>query len=110
MTGSRSLRPSTSTDMSMLLTSRNIRGRNAIEFERHAVAPQRRLGFDAADDVIPLVLSEVLPRLGDDFMQVQEFQRLRCVAQLGGLVGIVLGHVGIKIALLAGENSSQPPS
>ena len=94
----------------MLLTSRNIRGRNAIEFERHAVAPQRRLGFDTADDVVPLVLSEILPRLGDDFMQVQEFQRLRCVAQLGGLVGIVLGHVGIKIALLAGENSSQPPS
>ncbi len=37
--------------------------------ERHAVAPQRGLGFGAPDDVVPIVLIEVLPRLGDDLMQ-----------------------------------------
>ena len=45
--------------------------------QRHAVAPQRRLGLRAADDVVPVVLVEVLPRLGDDLVQVEQ------VADLG---------------------------
>ena len=45
--------------------------------ERQAVAPQRRLGFDAADDIVPVVLVEILPRLGDDLVQVEEFIALR---------------------------------
>ena len=40
--------------------------------ERHAVAPQRGLALDAADDVVPVVLVEVLPRLGDDLVQVEK--------------------------------------
>jgi hypothetical protein len=40
--------------------------------ERHTVAPQRGLRFDAADDVVPVVLVQVLPRLGDELVQVEQ--------------------------------------
>ena len=40
--------------------------------ERHAVAPQRGLRFGAPDDIVPIVLVQVLPRLGDDLMQVEK--------------------------------------
>ena len=90
-TGSRSLRPNWLTDASTLLTSRSTRGRNAMRVERHAVAPQRGLGFRPADDVVPVVLVEVLPRLGDELMQVvQVARRRRGVVDRGWLVGAIL--------------------
>ena len=52
--------------------------------ERHAVAPQRGLGLGRADDVVPVVLAEVLARLGDELMQVHEFRHGR-LDLLGGL-------------------------
>ena len=59
--------------------------------ERHAVAPQRGLGFRPADDVVPVVLVEVLPRLGDELMQVvQVARRRRGVVDRGWLVGAIL--------------------
>ena len=71
-TGSRSLRPRMSVEASTLLTSRSTRGRNAMEVERQAVAPQRRLGLGAADDIIPVVLVEICRALCDELMQVHE--------------------------------------
>ena len=59
--------------------------------ERHAVAPQRGLGFRPADDVIPVVLVEVLPRLGDEFMEVVKIAGCRRgVVDRSGLVGAIL--------------------
>ena len=59
--------------------------------ERHAVAPQRGLGFRPADDVVPVVLVEVLARLGDELMQVvQVARRRRGVVDRGWLVGAIL--------------------
>ena len=61
----------------------------------HAVRTQRNLwihfaiaiavliaaiGFGAADDVVPIVLVQVLARLGDDLMQIEK------IARLGGRV------------------------
>ena len=43
--------------------------------ERHAVAPQRRLGLGAADDIVPIVLIEIGAGFGDDFVQVQKLRR-----------------------------------
>ena len=60
--------------------------------ERHAVSSQRRLGLDAADDVVPIVLVQVLPGPGDNLVQVQEFVSVRRSAQECGLVGILAGH------------------
>src|SRR6202030_708886 len=59
--------------------------------EPHAVAPQRRLALGAADDVVPGVLVEVLPRLADDLVQVLEVHAGQ--AQGGRLsVGILALH------------------
>ena len=66
------MRPNWVTEQSTLLTSRSTRGRKRERVERHAIAPQRGFGLDAADDVVPVVLVEVLSRLGDELMQVEE--------------------------------------
>ena len=60
--------------------------------ERHAVAPQRRFGFDAADDVVPGVLVEVLPRLVDDLVQVHEVGAGRQLRQSGCFVEFFAAH------------------
>src|SRR5205085_3982278 len=44
----------------------------ADRIEREAVARQRRLALRAADQVIPIVAVEVLPRDFDEFVQVLE--------------------------------------
>ena len=44
--------------------------------ERHAVAPQRGLALGPADDVVPVVLVQVLARLGDDLMQIEKIARI----------------------------------
>ena len=54
--------------------------------ERQAVAPQRGLAFGAADDVVPIVLVQILSRLGDDLVQVEEFRRSRLLVRGGGLL------------------------
>ena len=69
--------------------------------ERHAVTPQRRLGLDAADDVVPGVLVEILPRFGDDFVQVEEFVALGSDLQAGSFVEFIGGHEGYAL-LVAG--------
>jgi hypothetical protein len=65
--------------------------------ERHAIAPQRGLGFRAADDVVPIVLIEILPGLGDKLVQVQEFGRRRGVAQRCRFLEAFLVHLGAGI-------------
>ena len=66
--------------------------------ERHAVAPQRGLGFRPADDVVPVVLVEVLPRLGDELMEVvQVARRRRGVVDRGWLVGAILHDEPIEL-------------
>ena len=60
--------------------------------ERQAVAAQRGLGLGAADDVVPVVLVEVLPRLGDDLVQGLEIDAGGGEAPVGGLFGILLLH------------------
>ena len=60
--------------------------------ERHPIAPQRRFGFDAADDVIPGVLVQILPRLVDDLMQVHEVGAGRQIRQSGCFVGFFAAH------------------
>ena len=66
--------------------------------ERHAVAPQRGLGLRPADDVVPVVLVEVLPRLGDELMQVvQVARRRRGVVDRGWLVGAILHDEPIEL-------------
>ena len=37
--------------------------------EGEAVAAQRGFGLGGADDIVPVVLVQVLPRLGDDLME-----------------------------------------
>jgi hypothetical protein len=61
--------------------------------ERHTVAPQRGLGLHPADDVIPVVLAQILPRLGDDFVQVEEIAGARCDVVDGSLRGRAFLHV-----------------
>ena len=61
--------------------------------ERHAVAPQCRLGFDAADDVVPGVLVEILPGFVDDLVQVHEVRAGRQLRQCGGFVAFFAGHL-----------------
>ena len=66
--------------------------------EREAVAPHRRLAFRRADDVVPVVLVEVLPRLGDELMQVvQVARRRRGVVDRGWLVGAILHDEPIEL-------------
>ena len=60
--------------------------------ERHAVAPQRCFGFGAAYDVVPIVLVKVLPRLGDDFMQIEKVDRKRLDVVSRGFLGMPLLH------------------
>ena len=103
-TGSRSLRPRSSVEASTLLTSRSTRGRNAMSIERHAVSPQRRLGLDAADDVIPGILIEILPRLGDDLVQIEEFIALIGRLQKCGFVQFLIGHFGDTRCWLRGQS------
>ena len=62
--------------------------------ERHAIAPQRRFGLGPADDVVPVVLVEVRPRLGDDLMQIEKMRLARIAAQNGRLIGVSLLHIG----------------
>ena len=71
--------------------------------ERHAVSSQRRLGLDAADDVVPGVLIEVLPRLGDDLVQVEEFVALVRRFEAGGFVQFLSAHCGGYALLVAGQ-------
>src|SRR5580700_10302319 len=71
--------------------------------QRHAIAPQRGLGFDAADDVVPGVLVEILPRLGDDLVQVEEFVALRGGLQDRGFVQFLIAHCGDTRCWLRGR-------
>jgi hypothetical protein len=64
--------------------------------QRHAVAPERGLGLGRAGDVVPVVLVEVLPRLGDDLVQIEKLRRSRRVMQ-GRLLGLLIGHRGIQL-------------
>ncbi len=56
--------------------------------ERHAVAPQRGLAFDPADDVVPVVLVQVLPGLGDDLVQIEKVARIGRRVVDGRLLGM----------------------
>ena len=79
--------------------------------ERHAVAPQRGLGFGAADDVVPVVLVEVLPRLGDDLVQVEQVARGRGGVMDGwrfGRLGIAFLHVGPGRVGVRGQRRRDP--
>ncbi len=75
-----------------MLTSRNTRGRNAIEVERHAVSPQRRLGLGAADDIVPIVLIEIGAGFGDEFVQIVKFARRGGIGGGSAFVGVLIGH------------------
>ncbi len=66
--------------------------------ERHAVAPQRRLGLGAADDIIPIVLIEIGAGFGDEFVQIVKFARRGGIGRGSRYVGVLAGHV--EIALL----------
>ena len=44
------------------------------------------IALGPADDVVPVVLVQILPRLGDDLVQVQEFRRGRPLMHGGGLL------------------------
>ncbi len=60
--------------------------------EGETVAAQRGFGLGGADDVVPVVLVEVLPRLGDDLVQGLEIDGGGGEAPVGGLFGILLLH------------------
>ena len=60
--------------------------------ERHPIAPQRRFGLGAADDVIPIVLIEVLPGLGDKLVQVLKFVRRGRVGGGARFIRLLIGH------------------
>ena len=62
--------------------------------ERHAVPAQRGLGFRPADDVVPVVLVEVLPGLGDDLVQIEQLAGSGLGVVDGGLIGIAFLHEG----------------
>ncbi len=80
-----------------MLTSRSTRGRNAIEFEPQTIAPQRCLGFDATDDVVPVILIEVLSRFGDKLMQVEEFGGFAGDVVDGKLLGRSILHAKSRL-------------
>ena len=77
--------------------------------ERHAVAPQRRLGLGAADDIVPIVLVEIGAGLGDDFVQVHELRRVRHLARRAGFVDDRdwLVHWGTRCGLRDGVTPGQ---
>ena len=91
-TGSRSLRPkSAHRDIDLADVAQHPRPERE-SVERHAVAPQRCFGFGAADDVVPIVLVQVLPRLGDDLMQIEKVGRKRLDVVSRGFLGMPLLH------------------
>ena len=65
-----------STDASTLLTSRSTRGRNAIGSSAMRLRRSVVSVSAAADDVVPVVLVQVLPRLGDDLVQIEKVARV----------------------------------
>ena len=77
--------------------------------QRHAISSQRGLGLDAADDVVPGVLVEILSRLGDDLVQVEEFITLRCSLQEPGFVEFLSGHCGDTHCWLRGSTTNFSP-
>ena len=112
--GSRSFWPSASDEASTLLTSRSTRGRNAIEVERHAVAPQRRLGLGAADDIIPIVLVQIGAGLGDELVQIVEGVRGRGIGGGCRVVVVLTGHwhagfLELRGLLTSGRPMFRPP-
>ena len=79
--------------------------------ERHAVPAQRSLGLGAADDVVPVVLVQVLPRLGDDLVQVEQVAGGRGGVMDGwrfGRLGIAFLHVGPGRVGGRGEERCEP--
>ena len=91
-TGSRSRRPNAATCESTWQTSRSTRGRKRELIEREPVAPQRGFRLGGADDVVPVVLVEILARLGDDLVQGLEIGSGRRQALRGELFGIAVLH------------------
>jgi hypothetical protein len=77
--------------------------------QRHAVSAQGRLGFDAADDIVPGVLVEILPRLGDDLVQVEEFVALVRRFETGGFVQFLSAHCGGTRCWLRGRVADFSP-
>ncbi len=61
--------------------------------ERKTIAAQRGFGLGRADDVIPIVLVEVLPRLGDDLVQDLEIGLSPHQALVGDFFGVVVLHI-----------------
>ncbi len=66
--------------------------------EREPVAPQRGFRLGGADDVVPVVLVEILARLGDDLVQGLEIGSGRRQALRGELFGIAVLHGDALIA------------
>ena len=60
--------------------------------EGEAVAAKRGFGLGGADDVVPVVLVQVLPRLGDDLVKRLEIEAGGGETPAGGLLGIVILH------------------
>ena len=63
------------------------------EVERHAVAPQRRLGLGAADDIIPIVLVQIGARFGDELMQIVKGVRRSRIRGGSRFVLVLTGHL-----------------
>ena len=80
--------------------------------ERHAVAPQRRLGLGAADDVVPIVLVEIGAGFGDELVQVVKFARRRGVGAARASSWFCVGFwlvIGWDSAVFSGWCSSLLP-
>jgi hypothetical protein len=60
--------------------------------EGEAVAAKRRFGLGGADDIVPVVLVQVLPRFGDDLMQGLEIEAGGGETEAGGFLGILILH------------------
>ena len=81
-----------------MLTSRSTRGRNAIASSARRLRRSVVSVSVAADDVVPVVLVEILPRLGDDLVQVAGIAGCRRgVVDRGGLVGAILHDEPIEL-------------
>ena len=76
--------------------------------ERHAVAPQRRFGLDPADDVVPGILIEVLPRLVDDFVQIHEVGFARQMRQSCCFVEFFAAHRDTRRSLRPSGQEGNP--
>ena len=88
-TGSRSLRPKCHRGIDLAHVAQHARTQRD-RVERQAVAPQRRLGFRPADDVVPIVLVEVCRALATSSCRLKIAGCRRGVVDRSGLVGAIL--------------------